>query len=741
MATVHYRACNLCEAICGLEIHLEGDRIRKIAGDPADPLSRGHICPKAIALQDLQVDPNRLRQPLRRTASGWETISWEAAFAEAAAGLARLQQTHGQDAVAIYLGNPNVHNLGAILFAPSLARRLKTHNRFSASSVDQLPHQLVAFWMFGHQFLLPIPDLDRTQFWLIFGGNPVVSNGSLMTAPGIKQRLRAIQARGGLVVVVDPRRTETAARADQHLFIRPGTDALLLLALLHTIFAEGLAAPGRLADHLTGLTTLQELAHEFPPEGVAEPTGVEAAAIRALARRFCAAESAVAYGRIGVSVQAFGSLCHWLINALNVVTGNLDRAGGAMFTRPAIDVLRRLRPGSYGRFKSRVRGLPEAGGELPVAVLAEEILTPGPGQIRGLVTVAGNPALSTPNGTQLERALASLEFMVAVDFYLNETTRHAHLILPPTFALERDHYDLVFNALAVRNTARYSAPLFAPGADTRHDWEILLELETRLARGAWTRLKAHAWRAWVHWQKPAGLLDGLLRLGPYGAGFLPFSRGLSLQRLRQAVHGVDLGPLEPCLPQRLFTADQRIQLAPQPLVRDLERLRAHCRESVSNSAASSGAASSGAASQGIHMLLIGRRDLSSNNSWMHNAARLVKGKERCTLLVHPSDAARLGISTGDRVKVRSRVGEIVAPVEITPTILPGVASLPHGWGHGRAGIELAVAAQHPGVSANDLTDELSVDWLSGNAALNGAPITIEPLPENDKAPSPPAFPT
>lgn len=707
MKTVHYRACNLCEAICGLEIHLEDDAIVAIRGDEEDPLSRGHICPKAVALQDIHGDPDRLRRPMRRTAVGFEEISWDEAFSEAAARIRRLQDEHGRDALAVYLGNPNVHNYGSMLFAPPFVRSLRTRNRFSATSVDQLPHQLASYLMLGHQLLIPVPDVDRTDFFLIFGGNPAASNGSLMTAPGIKKRLAAIRGRGGEVVVVDPRRTETAKLADQHLFIRPGTDALLLFAMLHTVFDEGREDFGHLAENVAGLAELRRAAKDFAPEKVAA-TGIPAAEIRDLTRRFTAAESAVCYGRMGVSVQAFGSLCQWLINALNIVTGRFDRPGGAMFTNPAIDILGRIRPGSYGRWRSRVRGLPEIGGELPVAVLGEEILTPGEGRIRGLITIAGNPVLSTPNGGQLDQALDRLDFLLAIDFYINETTRHADLILPPTSPLEHGHYDLIFNTLAVRNTARYSPPLFSPSAEARHDWQIFIELQSRLTgRGQkWTaRVKSRAEIWWLRRRGPDGLINYLLRRGAHGAD------GLDLAELKKAVHGLDLGPLEPCLPQRLFTPDKKIALAPELLLNDVDRLRDRLGEAGS--------------AEG--MVMIGRRHVRSNNSWMHNAKRLVKGKDRCTLLLHPDDAARLGAADGERIVVRSRVGRIEAPVEISDAIMPGVVSLPHGWGHDRPGVELAVARRHPGASLNDLTDDHLVDPVSGNAAFSGLPVELERL--------------
>ena len=702
---IHHRACNLCEAICGLEIRVENGSIVSIRGDAEDPLSRGHICPKAVALQDIHADPDRLRHPMRRTGDSWERIPWDEAFDLAADRIRSIQDQYGNHAVGAYLGNPNVHNYGSLVFGPPLLRALRTPNRYSATSVDQLPHHLAAYWMFGHQLLLPIPDLDRTDYLVVLGGNPAVSNGSIMTSPDVKKRLKEIRQRGGKVVVVDPRRTETAKLADRHLFVRPGSDAFLLAALVHTLFDEGLVAPGHLESITDGFETVREAVSDLPPERVSEATGIASESIRELAREVAAAPSAAFYGRLGVSVHPYGSICQWLVVVLNVLTGNLDRPGGMMFTRPAADLIDRGHGGgSYGRWKSRVRGLPEFGGELPVSALAEEILTPGEGQIRALVTSAGNPVLSTPGGQRLDEALRGLDFMVSIDFYINETTRHAHLILPPTAALEHDHYDLVFHMLAIRNTARYSPALFEPAEDTRHDWQILHELRKRLDRKR--GLKAGLDRFVMGRLSPARSLDLLLRQGPYGKGFNPFGDGLSLARLQREPHGVDLGPLEPCLPGRLRNARQRIDLAPQALVDDLDRLRSSLNEAPPA------------------LVLIGRRQVRTCNSWFHNYPRLMRGEDRCTLLIHPDDAGRLGLEERQKVRVCSRVGEVEAPVEITETIMPGVVSLPHGFGHGRNGARLQVANQHPGVSVNDLTDPERVDAPSGNAVLNGVPVTL-----------------
>ena len=705
--SVHYRTCNLCEAMCGLRIEVEGDRIRSIRGDADDPFSRGFLCPKATALEDVHLDPDRQKLPLRRTGDGWARVGWEEAFDEVARRITEVQTRHGPDSVAVYLGNPAAHSLGAMTHGVRLIRALRTHNRYSATSVDQLPHHLAAMTMFGHMLILPIPDIDRTRFFLALGANPVASNGSLMSAPGIPLRLKALKARGGRLVVVDPRRTETAELADTHLFIRPGTDALLLAALVHTILEEKLERPGRLADFTDGLEQVRAAVARFAPERVASPTGIPADTIRALARDFAGAESAVAYGRVGLSTQAYGAVAQWLVQVLNVITGNLDRPGGAMFTRPAVDLFGLSPRGGYARRHTRVRKLPSFGGEFPVAALAEEMLTEGPGRIRVLLVFGGNPVLSTPNGAQLEKALGTLDFMVAVDPYLNETTRHAHLLLPPTTSLERDHYDLLFHLLAVRNTSKWSPPLFPPAPGAKHDWQIFQALTRRLRSRGRARL-LRPFRALVdRFATPRRLIDVGLRTGPYG---LHSRHRLSVSKLEANPHGIDLGPLEPSLPGRLMTPGKRVQLAPEVLVRDLARVES---ELLSAPRAHNG-----------ELLLIGRRDLRSNNSWMHNSQRLVKGPERCTLLMHPDDARARGLTAGQTVQVRSRVGSVPVRLELTDAVMPGVVSLPHGWGHGRPGVQLRVAAAHAGVSLNDLTDDQAVDTLLGTAAFSGTPVHV-----------------
>lgn len=696
--TLHHRACHLCEAICGLTLETttsdDGSiAITSIKGDAQDTFSRGHICPKAVALQDIQNDPDRLHQPMLRVGSEWQPIPWDEAFALVAERLAGIQARHGQNAVAVYQGNPSVHNYGLMTHSNYFLGQLKTRNRFSATSVDQLPHHLTSHLMYGHGLLLPIPDIDQTNFMLILGGNPLASNGSIMTVPDVEKRLKAIQARGGKVVVVDPRRSETAAMADQHLFVRPGGDAALLFGLLNTLFSEHLTRDSHLP--VDGLEEVRRAVAGFTAEAMSAHCAVPAEQIRQLARDFAAADKAVCYGRMGVSTQAFGTLCHWLVQLINLVTGNLDRVGGALCTEPAVDLVAATSGGHFNRWQSRVSGRPEYSGELPVSALAEEMLTEGEGQIRALVTVAGNPVLSTPNGRQLEQALDGLEFMVSVDLYINETTRYADLILPSTSALENDHYDTTFNMFAVRNVTRFNRAILPKPEGALHDWEIFVGLAQAFAARTGNPLKPTL--------APAHMIDLGLRAGAYGDAS---SHKLSVAMLAEHPHGLDLGPLKANLAGRLKTANGRVQAAPAVILADLARFAALPLPKVDE------------------LLLIGRRHVRSNNSWMHNYHRLVKGKPRHQLLMHPDDLASRQLSDGQRVRVSSRIGMIEVHVLASLEMMPGVVSLPHGWGHDRPGVQMSIASAQPGASANDLTDERQLDELSGNAALNGVPVQV-----------------
>ena len=693
--------------------------------------SHGFICPKGSTLGDLHTDPDRLRSPMIRLGREWREVSWDEAYLEIERRLSAVVVEHGADSVGVYLGNPNVHGPAGMLYLRPLVKALGTRNVFSATSVDQLPKHVSSGLMFGHPASIPVPDIDRTAYLLMLGANPKASNGSLATAPDWPGRMQAIRDRGGKVVVVDPRRTESADAATEHVFIRPGSDAAWLAAIATEILGEGLANPGRLARFTSGLEALPGLLTGFTAESIARFTRIDPLVTRRIARELAAAPSAAVYGRLGTHTASFGTLASWLVDVLNLITGNLDRPGGAMFARSATETPRR-RPFTPGRWASRARGLPEMLGELPVATLADEITTPGPGQVRALVTVAGNPARSTPDSVRLEAALDTLELMVSVDPYLNETTRHADVVLPPPSALERSHFDLAFTTLSVRNVANYSPPTFE--AQGPAEWEILLRL-TAIASGVdagadlallddfgiSSRIAGEVADAAspIAGRDPQQILDELeprrgperaidylLRIGPYGDGFGANPEGLTLSALEGHPHGLDLGALEPRLPELLCTESGKIETTPRWITDDLPRL----------------AAAVDRADDG--MVLVGRRHVRSNNSWMHNVESLMRGRNRSQLMIHPDDARRLELTDGGKAVVSSRAGAVTATVAVTDEMMPGVVSLPHGWGHDDPFARLSVASREPGVNANALTGSDLIDPISGNAALNGVPVEV-----------------
>jgi anaerobic selenocysteine-containing dehydrogenase len=690
LTAVHHRTCSLCDALCRIRVEVDGQRVGRISGLAEDPFSFGHVCPKVVALKDLHDDPERLRAPLRRRGRDFEEIGWDEALDEAADRLAGVRRAHGPDAVGVYVGNPNVHHYGNLLALALLLPMLGTRARFSAQSVDNLPHQYASERMFGHPLLIGVPDVDRADLMLVLGANPWVSNGGGMASGDARRRMRAIRARGGKIVVIDPRRTETAAEADAHLAIRPGSDALLLLAMAQVLFADGRIADGPWRSFTDGVDQIAALAARFPPERVADATGLSADTIRGLARSFSDAPRAVIYARMGVCTQIFGGLAAWLVMVLHALTGNLDQPGGLMFPRPAVDLLGLLArlPVATGPRAGATRGaaLPGFSDELPLVALADEIERPGPGQIRAMLTIAGNPALSAPNGPRVAAALATLEHHVAIDMYLNETSRLAHLVLPAASPLEREHYPLGTSTIAVRNLAAFSERLFAP-AGARDDADLLSDLAGRLARAE----GRPGWRAaaWAFRRVgPRRLLDLLLRVGPYGRW-----RGgaLDLDALAGSATTVDLGPMTPSFPARLCTPGKRVRLAPAELVADVARLDASL------------------AAPRPALVLIGRRQVRTSNSWLHHSPRLTRGDLRCALHLHPADAAARGIGHGDVVALRSRIGEVRVTAELTEAMRPGVVSLPHGWG---------------ATSANDVVDDAWVDPLTGTAALFGGAVEV-----------------
>jgi anaerobic selenocysteine-containing dehydrogenase len=735
MERVAHRICPLCEACCGLELGVRDERVVSIRGHEADVFSAGFICPKGNALRELHDDPDRLRAPLVKRDGVHVEVSWDEAFAEIERRLPPIIAAHGADAVAMALGNPSAHRYGLLLYGSRLARALGTKNVFSASTLDQMPKQLSAGLMFGHWLSIPVPDLVRTQLLVVLGANPMVSNGSLWTVPDFRGKAKAMQARGGKLVVIDPRRTETAELADQHIFIRPGGDVFLLLGIVHTLFADKLVRLGRLDAHVDGVAVLERAVADFAPERVGPRCGIEPHVIRELAHSIATTDAAAVYGRIGTCTQEYGTLASWLVDVINTLTGHLDSPGGAMFPKAAAFAANTIgAPGkgkgiTVGRRRSRVSGAPEVFGELPMGCLAEEIETPGDGQIKALISIASNPALSAPNGPRIAAALDRLDFMVSVDIYLNETTRHADVILPGLSSFEEPHYDVAFPQLAWTNAVRYSPPVFAPPPGHPPEWEILLRLiAIATGRGAAMDVRAlddelaiadvqrvagpqaeFVMRALGQGAGPDRLLDFALRGGPYGDkfGFVP--DGLTLAKVKAAPQGIDLGPLAPRIPELLRTPSGKIELAPPMLIEDLARARADLARPVPE------------------LVIVGRRHLRSNNSWMHNLPTLAKGPFRCVALVHPIDAQRLALADGGRARISSGSRTIEVVVEITDEMMPGVVSLPHGWGHDQPGTRMAIAAERPGANLNALLDDQLRDPLSGNAVLTGVPIAMVAL--------------
>lgn len=742
-----FRTCPLCEATCGLEITLKtteaGEEVSRIRGDQADVLSKGFICPKGSSLKHFHADPDRLRKPVVKRDGVFVQVDWDEAFATIEAGLLPIIQEYGPDSVGLYLGNPSVHSIGAALHNHSLIKALGSRNRFSASTVDQRPKEISAAAMFG-SVAVPVPDLNRTDHILLLGANPYASNGSLCTAPGFPDKLEAIQARGGKVVVVDPRLSETALKCDQHVALRPGTDTHLLAAIANTLLTEGLADPSNVAEHCAGLDDLPAILAPYTADTVSEVCGIPADTIRQLARELAAAPTAAVYGRIGTCTQEFGTLASWLVDVVNILSGNLDKVGGAMFAKGAVgQPSTKGKPGSgrgfnMGRVTSRASGLPESLGEFPVTALPEEIETEGEGQIRAMITVAGNPVSSNPNTARLDAAIASLDFMVCVDPYINETTRHATVILPPPSPLQKAHYDVALLNFAVHNVANYSAPILSRNGEL-DEWEIMLglssillgvtagELTTAIPAGdeavarsmlgaavrdehgpVYGRDTDELFALLGDRSGPERLLDIMLRTGPYGEGFGADPDGLSLQKLIDNPHGVDLGALEPSrVPDLLRTQSGKIEVVPDIMRTDLDRLEQSLERDWDSS-----------------IVLVGRRHVRSNNSWMHNLTILTKGRNRCTLQIHPDDADRLGIRDGEPALVASRVGEVLIDAEVTDGIRPGVVSIPHGFGQNMPGVKLRVASEYRGVNTNMLTDEYFRDEISGNIALNGVPVTV-----------------
>jgi anaerobic selenocysteine-containing dehydrogenase len=762
--TTHHRICPLCEACCGLEIKVADGKVASIRGHEADVLSAGYICPKAVALKDLHEDPDRLRTPLIKRNGVLESATWEEAFAEIERRLPPILVAHGRNTTGIVVGNPSAHKIGLISYFGKLARALGTKNVFSASTLDQMPKQLASGLMFGHWLSVALPDISRTDWLLVIGANPLVSNGSMWTVPDFRGKARALQARGGKLIVIDPRRTETAKVADAHHFIRPNSDVFLLAAMVQTLFAEGLVRLGSVADWVNGLAAVQAAVAPFTPEAAAARCGIAADTIRDLARQLAQAERAGVYARIGTCTQEYGTTASWLVDVLNTLTGHMDQVGGMLFAKSAAFASNTAgKPGigkgvATGRHHARVSGAPEVYGELPITCLAEEIETPGDGQIRALITVATNPVLSSPDGPRLAKALDGLDFMISLDIYVNETTRHADVILPGLSPLEEMHFDVAFPQLSWRNHARYSPPVFAAPAGHPAEWQTLLKLaaiaqgqgaiadadtldDAQFAQDAERLFGAHAGAviaATAGLRGPERAAEVALRTGPYGDRFeglttptlvaarttlppegaklawgSPAQRlspnGLTLAKVMEsnALGGIDLGDLQPRMPEILRTPSGKIELAPPLVLQDLQRAAQDLRRLAPD------------------LVVIGRRDVRTNNSWMHNLPTLAKGPFRCTALVHSQDAERLGLKEAAMATLRNGPRSVQAQVHITDEMMPGVVSLPHGWGHDLPGARLQLAAQRPGANLNALLDDQLRDPLSGNAVLGGVAITMQ----------------
>ena len=725
----HYRTCPLCEVMCGLEIQTTGDRVTRVRGDRDDPWSKGYLCAKGAALGHLHHDPDRLRVPLVRDGDQWREVTWDQAFTRCEELLAPIVEQDGMRAVTAYIGNPAVHNYSLSRYTGAVASIPRMPVIWSAGTVDQWPKNVACASLFGNAWAIPVPDVPRTDLFVVMGANPHASQGSLLSCPDLLGEIDQIRARGGRTIVIDPRRTGTAERADEWIPIIPGSDAAFLLAIINVLDDEALIDLGTLAGRVRGVDEVLAAARDFSPDTVAECCGVPADRIRTLARDLASTPRAVVYGRIGLCNQQFGTLASWAVDVVNALTGHLDIEGGAMFPRPAIATLsstaRRRGPVRTGRWHTRVRKAPEVLGQAPISCLAEEIATPGEGRVRALITMAGNPVLSAPDSARLDEALPLLDAMICVDNFMNETTRHAHVILPGLSAFEQPHCDEALWAFAVRSAVRWSPTIF-PRPDRPAEWEILVRLGAILAGTPAADIDVAAFddvlfaeRAARHGVAAADVIDATdlrgpdrivdltLRMSPWGDGYGARPGGLTLASLRdEHPHGVDFGPMIPRIDEVLLTASGDVELAHDIILDDLPRLRAFIARPRSG------------------LVLIGRRHVRSNNSWMHNITVLVKGRDRCTLLMHPDDARVLRLVDGARARVTSEVGSLDVTVEVSDEIRTGVVSLPHGWGHDKSGTRMSVAREHAGVNSNLLAPGHLLDVPSGNAAVNGIPVEV-----------------
>jgi anaerobic selenocysteine-containing dehydrogenase len=709
--------CRICEVYCGMVATVEDGRVTKLRPDKDHVLSRGYACPKGVTFHQVTHDPDRILHPMKKVNGEWQRISWDAAIGEIAAKLDRIRRQHGPHSIGLYTGNPAGYSYNHRLVSIGWIDAIGSRNTYGAGSQDNLSLFLVSKFLYGRHFLRPVPDLAHTSFLLVVGTNPAVSQGTLMHVVDVEARLEEIRARGGKIVVVDPRRTETARLADEHHFIRPDSDVHLLLAMANVILGEGLEAKEFLRDHTVGLERIREVVRDFTPDDAAAKTGIDADTIRRLAREMAAARGAAAIGRLVVG--RFGTLTAWSMELLNVLTGNLGARGGVLFSRGLVDfagIVAMVGRDEYGEHRSRVSGRAGVLGELPSGVLAEEITEPGEGQIRALVVTAGNPVLSIPNGEALAAAMKTLDLSVALDFYMSETASLADYFLPCATPLERADFPIFHSQLMTEPYAQWTEAVIPPEGEAKEEWEIFALLSDAMGLRFMNDRGAHALRQALKLFgrefSPRWIIDGMIRLGPYGDRWLPWSKGWSLKKLAARPHGVRLPDPEPGdVAKHVKTPDRKVHLWNRHLEGELARLRE---------------VEAAEAPREFPFRLIGRRDIRSNNSWLHNVPKLMSG-ERChRLRIHPSDAATLGLAEGDRARVRSRVAAVETDVRITDEVMPGVVSLPHGWGH-RGATNRRVASGNPGVNCNALMDEKVIEPLAGMSLLNGVPVAVERL--------------
>jgi formate dehydrogenase len=704
--------CRICEPLCGLRVTVEDGKVARIRPDPDHPLSAGFACPKGIAMTDVQNDPDRVLHPLRRRDGGFERVSWDEALDEIGTRLGRILDERSGPALGWYMGNPGAFSYSHPLWVKALLDAVGSPHWYTASSQDVSNRFAASAFLYGSPFLLPIPDLARTDLLLMVGANPLVSHGSVMSAPRVKDQLHAITERGGRVVVVDPRRSETA-RAFEHLAVNPDSDAWLLLSLLHVIFAGGLEDALAIERQASGTEALRALAAKHPPEVTEERTGVPAARVRELARDLARAEHAAVYGRTGSCLGRNGTLVSYLLDALNVVTGNLDREGGAMFGNPPIafdKVADRIGAGTYGKVRSRIGGFPEVLGALPASLMAKEIRAPGEGQLRALFVSAGNPVLSVPNGDELEAAMRELDLFVSIDLYVTETNREADFVLPATTFLEREDFPLPFLPLFTTPFVQWTDPLVEPAGEARQEWEVIEQIAKRVGVvPSSSRLGRVLGRIGLK-LSPQRLMDLLLRTGSKGDWFGLRRGGLSLRKLRDNPHGVVLAEhLEPgVLPDKIRHRDKRVRLDPPEIIEDAGRLAARNGRDPE-----------------FPLRLIGLRELRSHNSWMHNARLLMRGGRVHAARVHPDDAEDHGIEDGEPCRISSPHGSIELPALVTDEIVAGTVAVPHGWGHQRGGWSVAREAGGANVNALSSSEPEDLERLAGMAHLNGIPVRIE----------------